>query len=299
MDRIELLYVEREIKERGIVGRHFQKAAYRRCCHTLKFNRLMLTLSLEQERFHLTYLYPEVAVGDKLSRKLKAELSNWKVRDFGLVKGDRVVRVDFYEKALVVDLVKGNVGIEVEGEMVWSLHEKWAQPRELSFDPSLPAGRMLGKALGGKYVQDLLEILSAEPSEAVAPEEAERALGEFLGKARPYWRGEEYRLSLKPLEGWREAETLSEAVDRALTKPLADERALERWRRSVESVRKSIEERRAKAKELREKGDAVYANYDKVEEIIALARAGKWEELAKKYKVLGVDKAKKWVEVEL
>lgn len=298
MDRIELLYVMKEIEAKKPEGRHFQKATFRRCCHTLRLRKLMFTFSLEQQRFHLTYHYPDIAELDVISKKLRAELSNQPLERIELKERDRIVALHFPTKELRIDLVRKNIGIFEEGQQKWSLHGKWAEPKPLSFDPSLPAGLMLGRALGGKYVSDLLSIAGVEKDESLSPERAEKALATFLEKAQPYWRGDEYRLFLTPLEGWERAESLSEAIDRALTKPLMDERSLQKWRKSLEAVERSIKERKAKAAEMRKKGDAIYTHYLEVEDIIALAKAGKWDELQKKYKVRAINKAEKWVEVE-
>ncbi len=93
--------------------------------------------------------------------------------------------------------------------------------------------------------------------------------------------------------------TLSDAADEYYANSEMPDPELEKLQKRLEKQFERKELLLLEEKSFREKGDLMYAEYDKIDEIIKEARAGKFEDVEKKYKGKKPDLREKSIEVEL
>ncbi len=166
--------------------------------------------------------------------------------------------------------------------------------------------------LGKEYALEALAragIGEKEPGNSLAPERVrslEEALEGIRNEARPYaflegGRMKDFALArLSKYAGLetKETPTLSEAADEYYFRLEAPNPLLDKLKDRLGKQKERLVELDAEEKRYREAGDYIYAHYQEAEGIIALAKAGKFDEIEKKHGGK-IDKKEKAVEAEL
>jgi predicted ribosome quality control (RQC) complex YloA/Tae2 family protein len=328
MSGLEYSFMARELAAL-LAGKHFGRirkigdAAYR-----IKIASAEIICELGV-RIHMTrYIAP--AEPDKFTEKVEKELGNARLVEIRQINSDRILSFVFDRGELIFEMFgKGNAIFVRDGKIVCAhRYESWSDRDIKAGSPyrppkTAPSERLevsdkyiivslMKLPLGKEYALEALaraKIDEKTPGSSLSGNQM-LALGQEISRmraeARPLaffrdGRMEDYalaKLSRYSALVASEPATLSEAADEYYAHAGKPDPKLEklagRLERQKERMQGLLEEERLN----REKGDYIYANYQRAGEAIALAKSGKEGELEKKYGGK-MDKKEKSAEVDL
>ncbi len=328
MNSLEYSFLAAELAG-GLVGKHYNRL---RKLGEGKYRLKIGTMEIVAEggvRLNATR-YIEPSEGDKFTEKVDKELDGARLAAVEQLNGDRILSFTFDKGRLIFEMFgAGNVILVRDGKTVCAeRYESWAD-REIKAgaeyrapktapSPTLePSAKyiivsMMRLPLGKEYA---LEALARAGVDEKAPGKSlsgnklgqiDEAVKEIRGQARPYGffrDGKMADFALARLSAHRDLEarelpTLSEAADEFYAHAEKPNPKLEKLRERLAKQKERLEALALEERELREKGEFVYSRYQEAEEIIALAKAGKFEELEKRFNAK-IDRKERSVEVDL
>ncbi|MCI0503714.1 NFACT family protein [Candidatus Micrarchaeota archaeon] len=328
MSNLEYSFIVRELGQ-ALNGKHFGRirkiggSTYR-----MKIAGLEVICELGV-RLHATK-YIEPAESDKFTEKVEKELDNARLSEIKQINNDRIVSFAFDKGELVFEMFgDGNAILVKDGKTVCAhKYESWSD-RDIKagapYKPpkTAPAGRLevtdkyiivslMKLPLGKDYAMEALsraEIDEKAPGNSLSGNRIlalEQEIAKLQSEAKPVAFSEGgkiadfalARLSKYSKLETSEPKTLSEAADEYYAHVVKTNPKLEKLKERYDKQAERLAELREEEKANKEKGDFIYANYQKAEDIIALAKAGKEQELEKKHNGK-MDKKEKSVEADL
>ncbi len=328
MNSLEYSFLATELASR-LVGKHYNRL---RKISEGKYRLKIGTTEIVAEggiRLNATR-YVEESQSDKFTEKVDKELDGSRLAAVEQLNGDRILSFVFDRGRLVFEMFgEGNVVLVRDGKTVCAeRYESWSD-REIKAgaeyrtpktapSPSLEVSdkyiivSMMRLPLGKEYA---LEALSRAGVDEKAPgkslsgnklNEIELAVKAIRDGAKPYGFFREGKLidfALAPLARYfgleaRGYPTISEAADEFYAHAEKPNPKLEKLLERLSKQKERLETLAAEGKELKEKGDFVYGHYQEAEEILSLAKAGKFEELEKRYGAK-IDRKERSVEADL
>jgi predicted ribosome quality control (RQC) complex YloA/Tae2 family protein len=329
MSNLEYSFLVAELS-RQLVGKHFSRirklgeGIYRMKIST---SEILCELGV---RLHATKYLEEAEESDKLTEKINKELDNAKLLKIEQLNNDRIVSFIFDKGSLVFEMFgEGNAVVVRDGKILaaakyesWSDREikagreykppKTAPSEKLEISDKYIIVSLTKLPLGKEYALEALARAGIDEKTSVTSlsknqlESLEKTVSEIRSHARAFAFLEAGKITdftlaklskYKTLET-REFATLSEAADEYyfhLEKPNPKlEKLLERLEKQEERLVELEEEEKLN----RERGDYIYAHYTEAEQILALAKGGKFEEIEKRH-AGKVDTREKSVEAEL
>ncbi|MFH0884692.1 MAG: NFACT family protein [Candidatus Micrarchaeota archaeon] len=280
-------------------------------------------------RIHSTR-YIEPADSDKFTEKAEKELDNARLIEIKQINHDRILSFVFDKGELIFEMFgQGNAIFVKDGKTLCAhKYESWSD-REIKVGspykpPKTAPSQMLEVTdkyiivslmkmpLGKDYA---LEALSRVKIDEKAPGNSlsgnqilklEQEITNLAAQAKPvafFKEGKMADYSLATLSSYKELETrpypsLSEAADEYYAHAEKPNPKLEKLQERLEKQRERLSQLTLEEKAGKETGDYIYANYQKAEEIISLAKSGKQDELEKKFNGK-MDKKEKSVEADL
>jgi len=339
MQALEYAYMVKELgslTEKCIIGKRFAKiydigeGAFR-----LKIGGEDIIVRLGMAIYRAVRI-PESAELGGFSQLVRKELKGKKLDGIEQLNGDRIVVMRFGELMLVLEMFgKGNAMLVKNGIIVACYRkEEWKGRRiargEKYIPPPAPA-RTVRECLSSRYVASDLAKLpfgtlyarealyrcgidEKKPGNTLTDGEIgciEKAFVEIsdLAKPRLFYDGNaivDYGLTaFREYASFRtEDVTLSEAIERLVeSEPATGSKGnnelwqkLERRNRmQLEAMEKLAQEEKA----AQMKGEWIYSHYATVEEVLRLAREGKWDELSSMYPGMRIDLKKKEITLAL
>jgi len=280
-------------------------------------------------RVHATkYIGP--AESDKFTEKVEKELDNARLLEIRQINSDRILSFAFDKGELVFEMFgKGNAILLKGGATVCAhRYESWSD-REIRagapYKPpkTAPSGTL---EISGKYIivslmrlpigkEYALEALSRAGIPEKTPGSSlsgnrilalESEIARITDGAKPVvymdsGKAAEFaltRLSRCAALEASEPETLSEAADEYYANAEKPNPKLQKLQERLVKQRERLEALREEERAHKGAGDHIYANYQKAEEAIALAKAGKPDELESRFGGK-MDKKEKSVDIEL
>jgi predicted ribosome quality control (RQC) complex YloA/Tae2 family protein len=331
MNNLEYSFMAAELG-RELAGRHFNRI---RRISEGKYRMKIGSAEVVAEcgvRINITR-YIEPSEGDKFTEKVGKELENAKLSSVRQVNGDRILSFDFESRSGPCSLVfemfgEGNAVLVRDGKTVCAhRYESWSD-REIKagagYKPpkTAPSDKL---EVSGKYIivslmklplgkEYALEALARAGIDEKAPGDSlsgnrimglENAIKSIRSEARPYgfFRGgkmEDFALARlsrhQDLEA-RELPTLCEAADEYYAHAEKENPKLAKLLERLGKQKERIAALEAEEGEQREKGDFVYAHYQEADALIALARAGEFDELEKRG--AKIDRKERSIEVDI
>jgi predicted ribosome quality control (RQC) complex YloA/Tae2 family protein len=280
-------------------------------------------------RIHSTK-YIEPAESDKFTEKVEKELDNARLSEIRQINNDRILSFVFDKGELVFEMFGEGNAILVKGGNTVCAHkyEAWSD-REIkvgvTYKPpkTAPAERLevsdkyiivslMKLPFGKDYALEALARMKIDektPGNSLSGNRIlalEGEIAKLQAEAKPFAFFKDGKLNdfaLARLSKYgalenREMPTLSEAADEYYNHLEKTNPKLEKLKERLEKQSERLAELQGEEKANKEKGDFIYANYQRAEEAIALARADKAQELEKKYNGK-MDKKEKSVEADL
>ncbi len=280
-------------------------------------------------RIHSTR-YIEPAESDKFTEKVEKELDNARLLEIRQINNDRIVSFVFDKGELIFEMFgQGNAIFVKDGKTVsahkyesWSDREikagspykppKTAPVEKLEVTDKYIIVSLMKLPLGKDYALEALaraKIDEKTPGNSLSGNQIlklEQEISNIVAQAKPvafFKEGKMSEYSLAALAAFARQETrdfpsLSEAADEYYAHAEKPNPKLERLQERLEKQRERLSQLALEEKAGKEAGDYIYSNYQKAEEIIALAKSGKQDELEKKYNGK-LDKKEKSVEADL
>jgi predicted ribosome quality control (RQC) complex YloA/Tae2 family protein len=280
-------------------------------------------------RIHSTK-YIEPAESDKFTEKVEKELDNARLSEIRQINNDRIVSFVFDKGELIFEMFGEGNAILVKGGNAVCAHkyESWSD-REIKagapYKPpkTAPAERLevtdkyiivslMKLPLGKDYALEALSRLKIDektPGNSLSGNQImklEQEIARLQAEAKPaafFENGKMLDFALARLSKYSKLETaepgtLSEAADEYYAHLEKTNPKLDKLKERLEKQSERLSELQGEEKADKEKGDFIYANFQKAEEIIALAKSDKAQELEKKYSGK-MDKKEKSVEADL
>lgn len=337
MENIEYAYVINELAQ--LKGKHFSKV-YKigENSFRLKIGNEQIAVVLSV-RIGLTKYIEKSLEPCGFTRKIKRTFDNQKLINVSQCGKDRIVVFEFEKNFLIFEMFgKGNIILTDKENIIIAVlrNEQWKdrvlrneevykKPQnsivdeiEKTLSEKYIILCLLKLGLGKKYAKEMLkkaEIDEKKAGDSLSKNEIELLKKEYqniLKNQRPYLfiKNDEildYGLSrFSEYEKYeiKEMKTLSEAIDEFYFKTPKTQKStkLKQLQHRLEQQIKSLEELNQRIKDARDKGDFIYANYDKIEDILKIAKKAGIENVNKaleKYTIAGIDKKKKEIELEL
>ena len=328
MNNLEYAFLADELA-RALAGKHFGRIrklgenAYR-----MKIAGFEVMAELGT-RIHLTKYIAESESADKFVEKAGKELENARLLAVEQLNKDRILAFEFDKGKLIFEmfgegnvvLVRGGITICAHRYESWSDRqikggEPYSPPRNVPQDSIEPGEKyiivsLMRLPLGKEYAQEALircGIDEKEPGRNLSGNKLlrlEQEISSIRSEARPYVFLDGQKIidyALSPLTKYsglatRMMPSLSEAADefyQYAEKPNPElEKLLGRLEKQKERLASLLEEER----EYRAKGDFIYEKYAEAENLISMAKAGKFAELEKSG--AAVNRKERFVEAEL
>ncbi len=269
------------------------------------------------------------------NRKLNSIYQCGKDRIIALEFDDSVLFLEMFAKGNIILTDKQGKIVEVLREERWKDRtlkkgETYKEPQssvieelEKTLSEKYAIVCLIKLPLGKEYAKEMLErcgIEERKPGNTLSKDEisclkkeyaaivAEQKPYLFLENGKPLDYGlvkfKKYETGNAKLET-KEMPTLSEAMEEYYAnapKPKTGNTKLEKLRRRLEEQLAALEKLKIEEKEAKEKGDFIYANYQKIEELLEMAKKAGMNNLGavfKDYKIWKIDKEKKEIELEL
>ena len=329
MSNLEYSFIVSELS-RQLAGKHFSRL--RRLgegVYRMKIGTAEIIIQLGV-RLHATKYLEEAEEPDKFSEKTNKERDNAKLLGIEQLNDDRIVSFVFDRGSLVFEMFgEGNAVLLRDGGILaaaryesWSDREikagmgykppKTAPSAELALSDKYIIVSLMKLPLGKEYVIEALAragIDEKTPGTSLSGnqvESLERILGEIRSAPRPcaFYEGAKMkdfalaRLTKHKTLETREFATLSELADEYYFNLEKPNPRLEKLKERLEKQKERLAELEVEEKRNREKGDYLYAHYPEAEQVLALAKSGKFDEIEKKHSGT-IDKKEKSAEVEL
>jgi len=280
-------------------------------------------------RMHETKYIEKTDETDHFAEKAAKELDNAKLISVEQLNSDRIVAFNFDKGSIIFEMFgEGNAVLARGGKTICAVHYgKWSDREITAGEPysppkNVPSAKLeltqkyvivsLTKLpLGKDYALEALAragIDEKKPGNELSPAESRRLESE-ISKIRElaspfafYSSGKPVDFALAPLTKHSGLEaksfpTLSEAADEYYQNAERPNPKLEKLMGRLEKQKERLTELSEEEKEAKARGDYIYANYQEVERILALAKAGKFEEIEKQY-AGKTDKKEKSIEAE-
>ena len=318
-----------------LVGKRFSKIAKVESGYKMKVGDADLVCK-PGIKLYITKYIEEAEDADAFVEKARKELKGKILKGIGQINSDRILMFDFGELKLYFEMfAKGNLVLVKNGKTVCALrYEQWKDRaiktnREYA-PPRVPAEKLedvisgnyiivslLKLPLGRLYVEELLtrtKIDEKTPGNTLSEEQIKK-LKETLAEMKKEFRPWVFYEDEKPADFGlikfskyarleiRNFKTLSEAEDEFYFKqPVVEEKThIEKLERRLEKQEEYLEQLKEDEKILKEKGDYIYANYEKIEKILETAGNSKLDEMEEKlskYKAK-LNKKEKSIEMEI
>jgi len=282
-------------------------------------------------RIHFTK-YIEPTEDDKFTEKLNKELDNAKLLSIEQINNDRIVAFQFDKGSLIFEMFgKGNAVLVRDGKTICaSTYESWSdreikpgspyQPPKTAPSKNLEVSdkyiivSLMRLPLGKEYALEALArcgIDEKTPGNSLSGNKIlalEQEIKHIREQAKPYAFYEKEKMvdfSLAKLRKYQNTQSfetrgfasLSEVADEYYAHLEKSNPKLEKLLDRLEKQKERMHILLEEEKTYREKGDLIYADYQKIEEILVMAKAGKFDELEKKG--AKIDKKEKSVELEI
>ena len=281
------------------------------------------------------YLYiaskiPEAIALSNFSQKVRKELGEKKIKSIYQLNNDRIVVFDFDGYSLILEMfAKGNA-LLLFGEKILACYsnEQWkdrviktgqlykppsVRPSEkLDVSKNFIISDLLHLPLGLLYVKEALQSCSIDEKQSgvsLSPEELgclQNKLAAIKKNAKPYVFFENEKpadYGLAPFAKYknsRQCSNLSEAIEQCTIQPENEKNAaLQKLERRLEKQAAALVQLVQQEKEMKEKGDYLFAEYEKINELLNLAKTQKLEKLPEVYPSIKIDKKKKELDLEL
>ncbi|MFC2175184.1 NFACT family protein [archaeon] len=290
-----------------IVGTHFDKISDLSSGWKLKFGKQEIAVEVP-ERMHLTWHKQPASAPHGFTQYCRKHLHG-KVVKVWQPGFDRVVviELDSGQKIVFELFSKGNaimVGADGKTEKtfrgeewkdrVLKRGEEYSFPKSKKLDPREMAEKEFvglfgekdvihslaaGINMSGKYLE-LACVRAGVDKNASGP--GKKLFGEIKKMLEEYEPGiDTVPVVQKFSDSFEPKETFSEALDECFATTEADTTASQRVARKIASQEKAIKEMREKRAAAKEKGDAVYSNWQELEELMENVK--KWREKGKSF----------------
>jgi predicted ribosome quality control (RQC) complex YloA/Tae2 family protein len=328
MSNLEYSFIARELAE-SCRGKHFSRirktgeGAYRM---KIAGTEILCELGV---RIHPTkYIGP--AESDKFTDKVEKELDNARLLEIRQINSDRILSFAFDKAELIFEMFgDGNAILAKEGKTVCAhRYESWSDREIKAGSPYRPPKTAPSTALevtdryiivslmklplGKEYALEALARARIDEKTAGSSLSGNRILaleGEISrlqGEAAPvafFEGGKMEDFALARLSKYSKLETrpfatLGDAADEYYAHLEKEDPRLEKLRERLAKQAERLEALKAEEGQYKEAGDFIYAHYQEIDSILALARAGQFDKLDPKYGAKA-DRKEKSVEVEL
>lgn len=278
-------------------------------------------------RIHFTKYIEQTTETDKFAEKVAKELDNAKLLAIIQVNNDRIVLFNFDKAQLIFEmfgdgnaiLVKDGLTVAAVKYQSWTGREikpgsQYLPPKNvpsttLELSDKYVIVSLMKLPLGKDYVAEALvraKIDEKKPGNLVSDSEKnklESELDKLKKETIPILFSDNSKIvdySLVRLSKYsaltaQEFKTLSDAADEYYSKAEKPNPKLEKLLSRLEKQQERLEELLQEEKDFKSQGDFIYANYEQIESIIQLAKAGKFDEL----KDAKIDKKEKSVTSQL
>ncbi len=305
----EYSYLVKELQP--LVGKRFTKIAKVKSGYKMKIGDADLTCR-PGIKLYVTRYIEEAEDADAFVEKTRKELKGKILGGIEQINNDRIVMFDFGELKLYFEMfAKGNLVLVKNGKTVCALrYEQW-KDRAIKTNreyepPKVPAEKLedvisgnyiivslLKLPLGRLYVEELLErtgIDEKTPGNQLTEEQVKKlkkTIDEMKREFRPYIFYEDEKpvdfglIKFSKYKNAKEMKTLSEAEDEFYWNYVPEERdtELEKLERRLEKQEEYLEKLKLEEKEYRERGDLIYANYQKIEKLLEDAKKTRKREI--------------------
>lgn len=270
---------------------------------------------------------------DNFSQKVRKELEGRHLDRIGLIGNDRIVSFGFGDFQLVFEMFgSGNALLLQRGKILACLKNEQWKDRTLktgqAYQPPSPPPLHLADCLSDRYVASdmarlpygtyyIKEALARcridekKPGNTLSDPEKktiERTLAFLLQEAKPlvfYSGGQPVDFGLLAFamhasHTTKAAASFSEAVETCyLAIPALASPELEKLDRRLQKQQDALRLAREQEGAAKATGDFIYSHYSRIQDILELARAGKWEELQERFPSLSIDRKKKEIALEM
>lgn len=338
MQNIEYSFMVRELAQ--LEGKHFSKIySMGEKTFRIKMGDLQLVIELPLRVGIAKYIAKsEEPTG--FTEKLKKMLDNQKLSRVYQCGTDRILAFEFEKNVLFLEMfAKGNIILaDKQGKIIEILREeKWKdrtlERGEIYKEPQSQSISSVQETLsekyaivcliklplGKEYAKEMLErcnIDEKKPGNTISKEEIsclEHAYAAIPTEFKPYLFLDEGKPADYGLVKFRrhskiearEMPTLSEAMEEYYANAPGESgksERMEKLKRRLLEQEASLERLKLEAGEEKAKGDYIYANYQKIEELLEIAKRAGMNALGsafKDYKILKIDKEKKEIELDL
>lgn len=276
-------------------------------------------------RIHFTKYIEQTTETDKFAEKAAKELDNAKLLAITQVNSDRIILFNFDKAQLIFEmfgdgnaiLVRDGITIAAVKYQSWTGREikpglQYSPPKnvpstKLELSDRYIIVSLMKLPLGKDYVAEALvrtKIDEKKPGNLISETEKkklENELEKIKKEAAPLVFSDNSKIvdySLIRLSKYsaftiQEFKTLSDAADEYYSKAEKPNPKLEKLLSRLEKQHERLEELLREEKDFKANGDFIYANYEKIENIIQLAKAGKFDELEN----AKIDKKEKSIDV--
>jgi predicted ribosome quality control (RQC) complex YloA/Tae2 family protein len=327
MTNFEYSFIVGELSSR-LLGKHFDRirkvgdGLYR-----IKISNYEVICELGT-RIHLTKYLEQTDQTDKFVEKVAKELENAKLKSIQQINKDRIIMFDFTKCQLVFEMFgEGNAVLVRDGVTITAVkYESWTGreikpgmpysppknvPTEsLELSPKYIIVSLMKLPIGKDYVLEALSRAKIdEKKSGILLSTDERArleteLSNLCNNPTPvifYDNNHVVDFGLTDFSKYKTStnqklSSLSEAADEYYSKVEKPNPKLEKLVSRLEKQQERLEELIQEEKTFKDEGDKIYSDYSMVENLIALARAGKFDELEKKYNAK-IDKKEKSIDM--
>lgn len=326
MATIEYRYLVNELQQ--LIGKRFSKMYFiKENIYRLKIGSTDIVCE-PGKRMHITKIIEEAQEADGITEKIRKELKNSRLNGIKQINNDRVLVFEFDKGELYFEMfAKGNIIFVKDGKTVVALrNEKWADreirtrkeykpPKssvvnklEETISKKYIVSSMMKLPLGKEYVKEILrecEIDEKTPGSKLACSQKdciETEIHKLQKKQQPYLHLKDDQIAdygLMEFSGYenQKTSTFGEALDEYYSKTRRKTSPeLEKLERRLKQQKEHLLELNELEKELKAKGDYVYENYQKMENVIKICKED--PKKIEKFKVK-LNKKEKTVEVEI
>ncbi len=326
-------YLVKELQH--LAGKRFTKIARVESGYKMKIGDADL-ICRPGIKLYATKYIEEAGEADAFVEKARKELKGKILKGIGQVNRDRILVFDFGELKLYFEMfAKGNIVLVKEGKTLSALrYEQWRgreiktnrkyQPPEAppqGIDEVISSNyiivSLLKLPLGRLYVEELLARTETEEKTQgiTLSEEQVGKLKETLEEMKTEFMPYVFYENEKPVDFGllkfskygnleaREFGTLSEAADEFYFRQAVPEEKpeTEKLEKRLEKQEEYLVQLKEDEKTLKERGDFIYANYEKIEKLLETAKNSKPDEIEEKLSEYNakLNKKEKSVEVEI
>jgi len=304
MCRLDYILLEKELKK--LEGGFFNKASWHgNNVFRLKFNKGAITIDLG--KYVIADRIERETREHPFSETLRNILDNSIMEGIEAIDQDRVIRmrfrqrgtlyVEMYGKAKMVLVGEdGNIiaFFVKDGKEKLEAKTKYAVPETMPLDGrryleqfrGKPIGAIMARMLGKIYSKWMLEKEGIKESETEYDAKTlDGMIKRYLDQLSAFANKDMSDYAALPVFEENDVqETISAAIKLCVESEVKENPELEKLKRSREKMLESIEGYKAKAEESRKAADAIYGDYEKVEEGLDAARKGNLGGINKKEK---------------